>query len=78
MLSLLRAHRDAFVFHGHIHKEVTRAVAPTSYPQVFCARATVDSDVLYRLYDVEDQTIVPVEGLGADECFAEDAALAAE
>jgi hypothetical protein len=38
----------------------------------------VDSDVLYRLYDVEDQRIVPVEGLGADECFAEDAALAAE
>jgi 3',5'-cyclic AMP phosphodiesterase CpdA len=78
MLSLLRAHRGAFVFHGHIHEEVTRAVAPTSYPQVFCARATVDSDVLYRLYDVEDQRIVPVEGLGADECFAEDAALAAE
>jgi 3',5'-cyclic AMP phosphodiesterase CpdA len=78
MLSLLREHRDAFAFHGHIHKEVTRAVLPGSHAQVFCAKATVDSDVLYRLYDVEDQKIVPVEGLGADECSQEDVALAAE
>jgi hypothetical protein len=78
MLALLREHPASFVFHGHIHKEVTRAVPPNAHAQVFCAKATVDSDVLYRLYDVKDQMIVPVEGLGADACFREDIAVAAE
>lgn len=78
MLSLLREHRQTFVFHGHIHKEVTRAVAPSSHAQVFCAEATVESDVLYRLYEVEDEMIVPVDGLGAGEPVREELALAAE
>lgn len=83
LTSLLRENPELFVFHGHIHKEVTRAVSPHEHPQVFCARATVDSDVLYRLYDVVDRRIVPVDGLGTQrtvraEHGAYDMALAAE
>lgn len=78
VLDLLRLHPECFVFHGHIHKEVTRAVAPNVHAQVFCAKATVDSDVLYRLYDVDDEMIVSIEGLGADASCREAVALAAE
>jgi hypothetical protein len=60
---LLQENPEVFVFHGHIHREVTRAVTPGAHAQVFCARATVDSEELVRLYDVEDRMIVPVEAL---------------
>ncbi|MEM8608445.1 MAG: metallophosphoesterase [Myxococcota bacterium] len=60
LTDLLRRNPELFVFHGHIHKEVTRAVPPHRHPQVFCARATVDSNVLYRLYDVSDRQVVPL------------------
>ena len=82
MLSLLREHREAFAFHGHIHKEQTRSLEPMLPPQVFCAKATVDSDVLYRLYDVEDRMIRPVVGVGTEESLPAslplDTAIAAE
>ena len=63
MTALLRENPEVFAFHGHIHRKVTRAVAPNTHPQVFCARATVDSDVLYRLYDVENRMVFPVESV---------------
>lgn len=79
MTGLLQAHPDMFVFHGHIHKEVTRAVEPNVHPQVFCAKATVDGDALYRLYDVQDRRITPVDAADASTPFGfDDVALAAE
>lgn len=61
--ALLEEHPEVFVFHGHIHRKVTKAVKPGRHAQVFCAKATVDSDELLRLYDVEDRMMTPVEGL---------------
>lgn len=58
---LLRENPEAFVFHGHIHRKVTRAVNPGAHAQVFCAKATVDSDELLRLYDVEHGMLRPVD-----------------
>ena len=66
MSDLLREHPEAFVFHGHIHKKVTKAVTPGGHAQVFCAKATVDSDELLRLYDVEDSMLTPVPVRVAD------------
>ncbi|MGB5810632.1 MAG: hypothetical protein WBG86_08890 [Polyangiales bacterium] len=68
MLSLLRDNPEVFAFHGHIHKEVTRPVRPNAHPQVFCARATVDSDVLYRHYEVDSRIIVPIESRPGAVC----------
>ena len=59
--ALLRENPEAFVFHGHIHKKVSRAVAPGAHAQVFCAKATVDGDELLRVYEVEDRMMAPVE-----------------
>jgi hypothetical protein len=80
MTGMLRDNPELFVFHGHIHREVTRSVAPNTHAQVFCAKATVDSDVLYRLYDVEDAVISPVEDSDAMSLSApaEELAVAAE
>ena len=79
MSDLLREHREAFVFHGHIHRKVTKAVTEGAHPQVFCAKATVDSDELLRLYDVEDSILVPVRVVRPGESPAlPDFALAAE
>jgi 3',5'-cyclic AMP phosphodiesterase CpdA len=60
MSDLLREHPAAFVFHGHIHRKVTKAVSDGRHAQVFCAKATVDSDELLRLYDVDDSILTPV------------------
>jgi len=79
MSALLREHREAFVFHGHIHKKVTKAVTSGAHAQVFCAKATVDSDELLRLYDVEDSMLTPVPvGTPGEGTAAPDFALAAE
>ena len=61
MTALLRENPELFVFHGHIHRKVTRALEPRTHAQVFCAKATVDSDELLRLYDVEDRMMTPLE-----------------
>lgn len=65
MAALIRENPEMFVFHGHIHKKVTRAVDPATHAQVFCAKATVDSDELFRLYDVGDRMLVPVDAAEA-------------
>lgn len=61
MTRLLEEHPETVVFHGHIHKELSRRVGTNPHAQVFAARATVDSEVLLRLYDVEDGIMTPVE-----------------
>ena len=79
MSDLLRENPEAFVFHGHIHKKVTRAVRDGAHAQVFCAKATVDSDELLRLYDVEDSMLMPVPvRVPAPRLPVPDFALAAE
>lgn len=78
MTTLLEQHPETVVFHGHIHKEVSRRVGSNLHAQVFSARATVDSDVPLRLYDVQDGMMKPVELDQRGASVAPDLAIAAE
>lgn len=56
---LLRRHPRMHVLHGHTHRATDRALEQRGLERIFCSRAVVDGPML-RLYDVEDDRLVPV------------------